>query len=176
MKSVDKIQQLITKFGDSLKDTFTSLHGWLSMVFGAVIFTDKLELIAFFFVAFLLLDYATGIFASWVEHKNDPARNINVYHIESEKLRASGVKIIGYGLIMMFAYFLNAVVFQNHLKILGYTPPMSVFEIALLGCAVIEFWSNIENVKRAGFDIIGKFTTVVKSIWLAVRQMKGEKE
>jgi len=123
-----------------------------------------------------LLDYATGIFASWVEHKNDPAQNINVYHIESEKLRASGVKIIGYGLIMMFAYFLNAVIFQDHVKVWGYTPPMSVFEIALLGCAVIEFWSNIENVKRAGFDIVGKFTNVVKNAWSVFRNIKGEKE
>lgn len=176
MKSLEKIQELITKFCDSLKATFTSLHGWLSIVFGAVIFTDKLELIAFFFVAFLLMDYATGIFASWVEHKADPKNNIKVYHIDSEKLRASGVKIIGYGLIMMFAFFLNAVVFEDHVKVLGHTPPMSVFEIALLGCAVIEFWSNIENVKRAGFDVIGKFTTVVKNVWLVVRQVKGEKE
>lgn len=176
MKSIEKIQPLVDKFVSSVKGVFTSIYGWFSMFFGMVVFTDKLEVIAFFFVLFLLLDYVTGIGASWIEHKRDPEKNIEVYHVESEKLRASAIKIIGYGLIMMFAYFLNAVVFQDHVKVFGYTPPMPVFEIALLGCAVTEFWSNIENIKRAGFDIVGGFINFVKQAWSLVRQVKGEKE
>lgn len=176
MKVLDKLQPLIDKFTDSVKGVFTSAHGLLSMLFGMVVFTDQVQFIAMFFVFFLLLDYVTGIGASWIEHKRDPQKNIKVYYIESEKLRASGVKIIGYGLILVFAWFLNAVVFKSHITLWGYTPLFSLFEIALLGCASIEFWSNIENIKRAGFDIVGKITNVFKTGWSLFRQAKGEKE
>lgn len=164
----------LDRFFESIKHTFTNIIGALAFLLGLLL-SSNAKVILFFFVSFLLLDYATGIFASWVEHKKS-GNKATVFVIESEKLRASFTKVIGYCLIITFSLFLNHVFFKESIIIFGVTPPLTLVEIALSGCCAIEFLSNIENLKRSGFDIIGKLSNGFKTVWSLIRQAKGEEK
>lgn len=162
----------ITRFMESIKHTFTSVTGAIAFLLSLLLSSDA-KMILFFFISFLLLDYATGIFASWVEHKKS-GNKTEVFFIKSERLRDSFTKVIGYCLIITFALFLNHVFIKEDIVIMGITPPLSLVEIALSGCCAIEFLSNLENLKRSGFDIVGKVSNGSKTIWGLIKDIKGK--
>lgn len=164
----------IDRFIESIKHTFTNVVGALAFLLSLLLSTDA-KMILFFFIFFLLLDYGTGIFASWVEHKKS-GNKAEVFVVRSEKLRSSFTKVIGYCIIITFSLFLNHVFIKDDIIIMGATPPLSLVEIALSGCCAIEFLSNLENLKRSGFDIIGKLSNGFKTVWSLIRQAKGEEK
>jgi len=51
---------------------------------------------------------------------------------------------------------------------------MTAAEIAIAACTAIEFLSNLENLKRAGFDLPGRIAAGAEKAWGIVRKVRGE--
>jgi len=178
------------------KQAFTTAPG-LSAFAASLLLTPSA-----FFGLFLMMDYATGILAAWTEHRkkmdsgrltvdNDrhAARERNCqlstvnsqlnrpYFISSDRLRGSAAKVIGYLLVIAFAAFLDMAFFHGGVHLPGTErPPMTAAEIAISACTAVEFLSNLENLKRSGFDLLGKLHSAMDSAWKTVRKAKGERE
>lgn len=163
----DKIKHFI----DTVIEFLSSAYGWLTMIFTILITSDTTMLVSFF-VSTLIADYFTGIYASYIEHKKsgDVAK---VYITESERLRESGTKVIGYLLIIVLSWFISNHIYLDTVKLFGVIREFNVLQLSLIMCIGIEFWSNLENMKRAGFDVIGKFENITKNIWKLVRSAQG---
>jgi len=176
---------------NGFKQAFTTAPGLAA--FGAtLLLTPTARAMLMFFGAFLLMDYATGILAAWTEHrkKTDNERTAHdgncqlstvnpplkrPYFISSERLRSSAAKVIGYMLVIAFAAFLDFAFFHGGVHLPGADrPPMTAAEIAISGCTAVEFLSNLENLKRAGFDLLGKLHATMDSAWRTVRKARGE--
>lgn len=106
-----------------------------------------------------LLDFATGIYASWIEKKQKEKEDPELAKenlISSKKLRLSGVKAFIYCSGTLAVYGVEKVFFIKTFKFesvseQGFTITML---IVAFFCA-IEFYSIFfENFKRAGFDIV----------------------
>jgi len=118
------------------------------------------------FIAYVV-DFATGILASYIEQKKNP-QVIKFYFIQSSKLRKSVVKAITYmvmiGGVFLFekAFFIKKFHFSHVSE-----QDLTVTLIATAFCFAIEFFSVLENLKRSGFDIIEngkKMVKVIKSL------------
>jgi phage-related holin len=125
---------------------------------------SNLQLALLLMLTSFVLDFATGILASWIEQKNNP-KKIKVYLIESAKLRKSVVKATSYAIFILMVYFIEKTFFLKMISIESVsTQKLTVTTIAVAFCLAIEFFSVIENLKRAGFDLIGSFKKMVKNI------------
>jgi len=168
--------------------TFT---GWPGLsAFGAtLLLTPSARAMLMFFGLFLMMDYATGILAAWTEHKRERAAprrpatdgpggtERGPYFVSSSRLRGSAAKVIGYLLAIAFAAFLDMAFFHGGVHLPGAErPPMTAAEIAIAACTATEFLSNLENLKRSGFDLPGKLHAALDAAWKTVRKARGERE
>jgi phage-related holin len=135
------------------------------------LFTNLQLALLLMFTSFVL-DFATGILASWIEQKNSP-KKIKVYLIESAKLRKSVVKATSYAIFILMVYFIEKTFF---IKMIAFdsisSQKLTITILAVAFCLAIEFWSIIENMKRAGFDLIGSFKKIVKNVKELVTTVK----
>jgi phage-related holin len=133
---------------------------------------SNLQLALLLMFTSFVIDFATGILASWIEQKNNP-KEIKVYLIESAKLRKSVVKATSYAIFILMAYFIEKTFF---LKTIAFdsisSQKLTITILAVAFCLAIEFWSIIENFKRAGFDLIGNFNKIVKTVKDLVKTVK----
>lgn len=117
-----------------------------------------------------LIDFITGILASWVEFKRVPPlipASDKKYLIQSAKLRMSGVKFICYALAILCAWMLETVFMIKEIPT-GHisTQNLTLTTIVIAFFCLIEFYSIFfENMKRAGFDIIQKIKNISRSGW-----------
>lgn len=109
---------------------------------------------------FFILDFITGIYASWIEKKKRKMENMddNQNLITSEKLRRCGVKASVYctGTLSVYGvekiFFIKSVRFES-VSEQGFTITMLIVAV-FCGC---EFYSIFfENFKRAGYDIVAR--------------------
>lgn len=151
-------------------------HG-LAILIGTVLFssltTVQLSLI-FLFGAFVF-DFAAGIYASWVEWKNNKNK-LEAYLIESKKLRKSVGKAIAYMAVISFTYVIEVIFFVKSFKIAVSDTNLTITLVAVGGCIAIEFFSVLENMKRAGFDLIAKIKSGAKSVWSVINHIKTGKD
>lgn len=125
-----------------------------------------------------LLDFITGIVASYVEFKKSKNNDCvpKRYVIQSSKLRLSAVKFITYGLAILIAYALEWVFLVSEFEIHKNINKLSLSTTATAFFCLIEFYSIFfENVKRMGFDIIEIVKTISKKCWDIYKTIKNEK-
>ena len=121
-----------------------------------------------------LLDFITGIIASYVEDKK-VKRNYKAYFIQSNRMRESIVKSISY----MFLIILTRI-FCIIFAIPAITIPVvgivtTLTTLAFTICISIETYSIFENLKRSGFDIFGELRKVLSKIASAVKYLSNFK-
>jgi len=114
----------------------------------------------------LILDFITGILASWTEIKKNKtvSRDKNKYVIESAKLRFTGVKIGCYSMGILGAWGVETIFLLQKIP-LGYiaTKDLTLTTFVIGFFCIIEFYSIFfENIKRMGFDIIQKISEAWK--------------
>ncbi|WP_417365900.1 phage holin family protein [Flavobacterium beibuense] len=136
---------------------------------------------ALFLGILFVIDFATGIGASWVEFKKAaplvPASGKR-YLIQSSKLRLSVVKFVFYGLwILVWWCVENVFVIKQipsgHISTENLT--LTTYAIAIL--CIIEIYSIFfENVKRMGFDIIQKIKIISRSGWGLYKTIKNSED
>lgn len=124
-----------------------------------------------------IFDFLTGILASYVETKKGlRPRTKSGYIFESERARQSVVKAVGYMSFILLAFAMETLFFHKDIKLSMISDKhFRVTEIIVGICIGIEAYSVIfENIKAAGFDIVGKVTSMAESIWGMIRKVKGE--
>lgn len=141
----------------------------IASVFLALNFSEMLFSI---FLFFYLLDYPTGILASIVELKKNPEklaekreRKTKGYWIESDRIIRGIVKAIIYIQVISLAYIATEMLNVKEIVVHSSISALTPIQILLIICIASEFVSNLENGKRAGFDLIGIITTGIKKIW-----------
>lgn len=147
------------------------------VLFGAItiatLSTIQFSLI-FLFISFLV-DFLSGIYASWSEWKAKKIE-IKTYLIESTKLRKSVGKAIAYMAAIGFTYGFELVFFIKSFKISASGRDLTITLVCVGVCIAIEFFSVLENMKRSGFDLIGKIKSGLRTGWDVFKTAKGENE
>lgn len=134
--------------------------------------TIQIALIMLFFA--YVIDFITGIYASYIEHKKNP-KPVKVYILESSKMRKSIVKAISYFVFIAFSYAFEKVFLIKAFSVLSISDlQFTITSIACIFCFAIEFFSILENLKRSGYDLLGKAEGVIKKFWKFVGLVKGE--
>lgn len=113
----------------------------------------------------LLIDYITGVYASYYIHKREGKKD-NAW-FSSDKSRLSFVKSITYFLLILLTYGIERIFKIKTFKLESYSHlEMSITLFAIAMCIAIEVYSTFwENLPRAGFNFPGKVVKVAKSFW-----------
>ena len=146
--------------------------------FAGISLLSTQKLAFFFLIIAYLIDFITGIIASFMERIAEEKKEQEVEsftwkekvvyffdNISSDQMKRSIVKGIGYSLFILCSYGIQ---FIFKIKPFSFSFSNLVWDLPLLavgGAIVIELWSILlENFKRMGFDIIkialGMFTKV----------------
>lgn len=136
------------------------------VIAGLSLKSDTSSMLIILIVA-IMLDFVTGMIGSYVEFKNGTATKPKVYFIESSKIRKSIVKSVSYLLLIVLVALFEIAFFTVNIPRLSeitLSRSLTGVEITIGICFLIEFWSILENFKRAGVDIIGKVAAVFNKI------------
>lgn len=166
------MENKIKHFFESIYDFFSNIYGWLTVAITLAITNDTTMLFSLLFTM-LVADYITGIIASYIE---DRKANVvpKVYFTESQRLRESGVKIVGYLLVIILSWFVSKYIYTDKIRLFGVLKEFNVLQLTLIICSSIEFWSNLENLKRSGFDVLGKISDGAKRVHGLIKDIKGK--
>jgi phage-related holin len=191
MLLLNQITQLINKFLQmsefalylkSFSKIFLSIKSMTKTPLGIVLILpsvslallSNLQIILLLMLIAYIVDFLTGILASWMEHKKGNEK-IKVYFIESAKLRKSVIKAICYMLFIAGVYLFEKAFFIKTIAITSISDKeLTITSIAVVFCFVIEFFSILENLKRSGFDLIGQFKGGAKKIHSLIKSVKGD--
>jgi phage-related holin len=178
LKHLKDYSKYFIKFGITIKAMFTKplpLLACMPVMYMPVFTTEQKALILL--GCLFIIDFATGIMASWSEFQKVLPENRKDYLIESDKLRLSAVKFITYAFTALMAWGIEKVFiigeFEPHSKL----QKMTFTTIVVAFCCAIEIYSIVfENFKRMGFDIIKKVKKIASSGWGVYKSIKNEKE
>lgn len=166
----------------TFKNLFT-YQAIIPLMLSSLVAVKFSNLLIFFFFIFYLLDFITGIFATRVEIKKDPRkyetlreRKGRAYWIESERIVRGIVKMIVYIQLIILAGLATLLFEDKYFKIHESLIPISIFQLMLVLCITAEFVSNLENSKRAGFDVIDLVSKGIKNIWSITKLIKTGKD
>lgn len=126
------------------------------------------------FLMFYLLDFVTGAIASRIEAQEKGSKPL--YWIQSGKIMRGIIKFVVYIQIIVGSYILQRIFVDSTLLLHSKIIPLSIVEVALCVCVASEFVSNLENSKRAKFDIIAGIQGFFKSIWSLINTIKSGKD
>lgn len=126
---------------------------------------------------FLVIDFITGIIASWREKKDKEKIDPTVKEqslISSEKLKLSAVKAFTYASAILGVWGIEKVFFIRTFKFENIsTEDLTVTLIFVGFCCAIEFYSIVfENFKRMGFDISKKAFSVIRHVKKIIFQVE----
>lgn len=126
-------------------------------------------------VGLMILDFITGVLASWFLWKDSKIEsNFWKYGFSSLRIRMSIVKSVTYFLFIICSYGIEIIFRIKSFGTNAYTDhevTVTLFTVAI-ACA-IEFYSIFfENLPKAGFDISEKVTAIYKLVKNAVKSIK----
>jgi phage-related holin len=143
-----------------------SKKGLVLVPVAAVAITVQFQLALLLLFGLMVLDFITGILASYFEREKDkklatPEALILIlskYLISSEKLKLSGVKFTLYTSTILLAYFIQNIFFIKSFSF-GFSDAHFTISIVVVSFwCVVEFYSIVfENFKRMGFDVLAIF-------------------
>jgi phage-related holin len=170
MEWVSLYTKYFLKLGISLKTMASSPAAGVAT--GSVIVVSAMtntQKAVYLLVAFYVLDFITGILASWKEkieaEKTNPSlKEKNL--ISSEKLKLSGVKAFTYASAILAVWGIEKVFIIRSFKLSHISNEDMTLTLIFIGfCCAIEFYSIFfENFKRAGFDIKKNFSKVMTEV------------
>lgn len=128
---------------------------------------NNVQLALIIFMISFAADFATGVLASYIEVKNGTKKMPKSGRVfNSEEARRSTVKFVGYTMFILCAYGLEILFFNKSYSFSGLsTKSLTITEIAIGISTAFEMYSVVvENLKRAGFDILGQAKTISTSL------------
>lgn len=168
--AVSHISKLLTKVGD----LFSSFWGWLVFVVCQLFMIEGFRAGFVGLGVLFLLDFMSGIGASWVESKKEVLTSNAPYFIESKKIRGTLIKAVAYSLFIGMSYLMYVTFFNGTTGLPMSDKEFNIISICFGLCIAIECWSIIENVKRMGYDLIGALVKVFKGFWNTYEQIKRD--
>jgi phage-related holin len=128
---------------------------------------------------FFILDFITGILASWREKKQAEKENPKLKEtslISSDKLKLSAIKAFTYASAILSIYGIEKVFFIKTFKIDTISDEDMTITLIFVGfCCAIEFYSIVfENFKRMGYDIVKKFTNTVTGVKRLISRLQKD--
>lgn len=177
MNDFDKVPLYINSVAEYIKNSFYSIKNLailLTTVFIALSGTQQ-ALLGLCFV--LIVDLITGTIAAYIEDKREGKAHLAAYFFQSSKVRQGTlIKFIVYSSVITFAYILAYLFFDKTNFSHQYSTKAFNFVQIVVGLLIaVEVWSNIENAKRMGVDILGKFGDMASKAWDVIRKVKGDK-
>lgn len=147
-------------------------------IFSAIAFPalTSIQLALVLLLGAYIADFFTGWLATHMEIKRgDKPMPASGKSFESSRARESVVKGIGYILFIFGAAGIEMLFFDRRFEFSGVSSKsVGVTELVIGFCFVIEAYSTlIENLKRAGFDIISKVGNIADSAWGIIKKIKG---
>ena len=169
-----------TKLGVSLKTMSSSPAAGITA--GTVIAASAMtntEKAIYLLIAFYVLDFITGILASWREKKEAEKKDPSLKEqdlISSEKLKLSGIKAFTYASAILAVWAIEKVFIIKSFKFDNISDQDMTITLIFIGfCCSVEFYSIFfENFKKAGFDIRKKFFTVVGEVKKMINKVTTE--
>ena len=178
MEWVGLYSKYFFKLGISLKTMSSSPAGVItgsSLVVVSVLTSVQKALILL--LIFFVIDFITGIIASWKEKKDKEKIDPKVKEqslISSDKLKLSAVKAFTYASAILGVWGIEKVFFIRTFKFENVsTEDLTVTLIFIGFCCAIEFYSIVfENFKRMGFDISKKALSVIRHVKKIIFQVE----
>ena len=167
--------EYIERFFTSVRLMFQSIPGFIVVLISSFVALSSITKALIALTVMFLLDFLSGCFASWIEHKNSEEK-AQVYFIESAKIRLSLVKLGAYFIIIIAGWILTELFFNETTGLVLSNKQFTYLELIVGLCIAAESWSNLENFKRAGFDIVGLLTKMAKQLWSLFRIVKTGKD
>ena len=140
-----------------------SKKGLVLVPVGVVAITVQFELALKLLFSLMILDFVTGILASYFEREKAKkvatpealALILAKHLISSEKLKLSGVKFTLYTSTILLSYFIQNIFFIKTFSF-GFSEANFTISIVVVSFwCVVEFYSIIfENFKRMGVDVL----------------------
>lgn len=166
--------QQFQKFISHIIEMCTSAWGIiilaLSTLFQALFQIDGFQFSLVALGVLYVADFLTGCAASWKE-----ANSIKSWtFFESKRFRESISKGVTYFVFIAMGWFLYKIFLDEPIPIPFSSKGVNVIQIFFGICIAIESWSILENMKRLGFDLIGKISTTFKGFWTAKKQITDE--
>ena len=124
-------------------------------------------------LSLVFIDFITGILASYVEFKKNPTV-LKAYLIESHRLRDSVIKVVFYLIFIMIVHASFTILAIPFIKV--FVLELVPFSVASVITILIEAFSIIENIKRAGFDVVKQLKIVVTKIMSVLKYVKDIKK
>lgn len=170
---IDNIKQFSINTVLALKEYVVSSGGVLAIITGFMYGMPSLLLAISFLILSLIIDFVTGVIASYCEWKDLGSPKLEKSLVfKTKRARESVNKVGSYGTAILLAYILAVVTMKNpEVTILG-MPPKTIPEITVIVLIAIECFSVIENFKRMGVDFIGKIKNIAKQGWDLFRNVK----
>ena len=174
----------IESLGATIKKSFTSVHGVI-LLLGTISYswTGLQKALVALGIA-IVIDFITGIVAAYIEHRKgkkevktslDEPIEKSPYFFQSGKARLTIVKAVSYSFLIFFSYIFSILFFDKPINLIWSTKTPTLTEIVTGICIAIEVWSNIENFKRMGFDLVGTVGSIAKTGWELFRKVKQGK-
>lgn len=138
---------------------------------------NNIQLALVILLGAFIADFLSGWLASYMEIKRgEREMPKSGYSFESTRARESVVKAIGYIILILGSLALEHLFFDKKFEFSNLSSKsVGVTELIIGFCVAIELYSTmVENMKRAGFDIVGKVTNAATSLWDVFRKIKGE--
>ena len=129
----------------------------------------------FLLIVLMLVDFITGVFASWVIWESSKVESkFWKYGFTSTRLRLSIVKSVTYFLFILCAFGIESIFKIKSWKAENYTDHQITLTLATIAIAcAIEFYSIFfENLPKAGFDIEQKVRAIFVKVKKAVTSVK----
>ena len=169
-----------TKLGVSLKTMSSSPIAGITA--GTVITASTLtntEKAIYLLIGLFVLDFITGILASWREKKEAEKKDPSLKEkdlISSEKLKLSGIKAFTYASAILAVWAVEKVFIIKSFRFDTISNQSMTITLIFIGfCCSVEFYSIFfENFKRAGFDIRKKFFTLVGGVKKIINKVTTE--
>lgn len=126
----------------------------------------------YYLLGALLIDFITGVGASyWTEKIKKP--NVKIREvIRSEKLRKSMIKTAAYIFIIIAVFKLEKLLMLKPIQFQSVSNAHFTFTFITIGlCISIELWSIfMENLPKCGFDLVSR----LRSVFMGVKNIKNE--
>jgi len=178
MEWVGLYSKYFFKLGLSLKTMASSPAGVITGASTiAVSVLTSVQKALLLLLIFFVLDFITGIIASWREKKEKEKTDPTIKEqslISSDKLKLSAVKAFTYASAILGVWGIEKVFFIRTFKFENVsTEDLTVTLIFVGFCCAIEFYSIVfENFKRMGFDISKKALSVIRHIKKIIFQVE----
>lgn len=177
-KIISQLQEQISEYHTevaynvlTLKNVF-DIRAIIPLIASFFVALNFWQILAITAVIFYSMDYLTGALATQIEYRRSPEKFENakkrkgkLYWVESDRIVRGIVKGSIYFIIIIASVILTMLLKDKHFHLHASILPLSPFEMSLILINVSEIVSNLENGKRAGFDVYGMAVKAIKKVW-----------